>query len=127
MAMAIRIRVLLLFLFFLSLSHPTFSLYQDQLGLMAWHALLSSSVLLGFRMLLCFDIEVKSSLGNQLIIDVRHQQYIGKVKHAVFHTQKAGRKRVVVSTEENVIASLDLRRGEICQYFAFLFKIESMI
>ncbi|CAL5431656.1 unnamed protein product [Camellia sinensis] len=42
-----------------------------------------------------------------------HQQYIGKVKHAVFHTQKAGRKRVVVSTEENVIASLDLRRGEI--------------
>ncbi|GAB4837246.1 hypothetical protein Ancab_002149 [Ancistrocladus abbreviatus] len=42
-----------------------------------------------------------------------HQQYIGKVKQAVFHTQKAGRKRVVVSTEENVIASLDLRRGEI--------------
>ncbi|KAF8388951.1 hypothetical protein HHK36_025634 [Tetracentron sinense] len=42
-----------------------------------------------------------------------HQQYIGKVKHAVFHTQKAGRKRVVVSTEENVIASLDLRRGAI--------------
>ncbi|CDP15321.1 unnamed protein product [Coffea canephora] len=78
MAMAIRIRVLLLFLFFLSLSHLTFSLYQDQVGLMDWH-----------------------------------QQYIGKVKHAVFHTQKAGRKRVVVSTEENVIASLDLRRGEI--------------
>lgn len=42
-----------------------------------------------------------------------HQQYIGKVKHAVFHTQKTGRKRVVVSTEENVIASLDLRHGEI--------------
>ncbi|CAI9766346.1 unnamed protein product [Fraxinus pennsylvanica] len=42
-----------------------------------------------------------------------HQQYIGKVKHAVFHTQKAARKRVVVSTEENVVASLDLRRGEI--------------
>ncbi|KAK9073159.1 hypothetical protein SSX86_007483 [Deinandra increscens subsp. villosa] len=42
-----------------------------------------------------------------------HQRYIGKVKDAVFHTQKAGRKRVVVSTEENVIASLDLRRGEI--------------
>ncbi|KAI8547334.1 hypothetical protein RHMOL_Rhmol07G0187200 [Rhododendron molle] len=42
-----------------------------------------------------------------------HQQYIGKVKQAVFHTQKAGRKRVIVSTEENVIASLDLRRGEI--------------
>ncbi|XP_009623191.1 uncharacterized protein [Nicotiana tomentosiformis] len=42
-----------------------------------------------------------------------HQQYIGKVKNAVFQTQKAGRKRVVVSTEENVIASLDLRHGEI--------------
>ncbi|GLT48218.1 hypothetical protein SLA2020_218570 [Shorea laevis] len=42
-----------------------------------------------------------------------HQQYIGKVKHAVFHTQKTGRKRVVVSTEENVVASLDLRHGEI--------------
>lgn len=45
----------------------------------------------------------------------RHQQYIGKVKHAVFHTQKAARKRVVVSTEENVVASLDLRHGEICE------------
>ncbi|XP_010254044.1 PREDICTED: ER membrane protein complex subunit 1 isoform X2 [Nelumbo nucifera] len=42
-----------------------------------------------------------------------HQQYIGKVKHAVFHTQRAGRKRVVVSTEENAIASLDLRTGDI--------------
>ncbi|KAJ4708054.1 ER membrane protein complex subunit 1-like [Melia azedarach] len=42
-----------------------------------------------------------------------HQRYVGKVKHAVFHTQKTGRKRVVVSTEENVIASLDLRHGEI--------------
>ncbi|XP_022750174.1 ER membrane protein complex subunit 1 isoform X2 [Durio zibethinus] len=42
-----------------------------------------------------------------------HEQYIGKVKQAVFHTHKTGRKRVVVSTEENVIASLDLRHGEI--------------
>ncbi|KAL1834640.1 hypothetical protein ACET3Z_004291 [Daucus carota] len=42
-----------------------------------------------------------------------HQQYIGKVKQAVFQTQKAGRKRVIVSTDENVVASLDLRRGEI--------------
>ncbi|PWA92275.1 hypothetical protein CTI12_AA081280 [Artemisia annua] len=42
-----------------------------------------------------------------------HQRYIGKVKDAVFHTQKAARKRVVVSTHENVIASLDLRRGDI--------------
>ncbi|GMI83877.1 hypothetical protein like AT5G11560 [Hibiscus trionum] len=42
-----------------------------------------------------------------------HQQYIGKVKQAVFHTHKTGRKRVVVSTEDNVIATLDLRHGEI--------------
>lgn len=49
-----------------------------------------------------------------VIYHCRHQQYIGKVKNAVFHTQKAGRKRVVVSTEENVIASLDLRSGAIC-------------
>ncbi|KAL6980107.1 hypothetical protein U1Q18_021757 [Sarracenia purpurea var. burkii] len=76
--MAMAITSFLLLLLFLSCSHPSFSLYEDQVGLMDWH-----------------------------------QQYIGKVKHAVFHTQKAGRKRVVVSTEENVIASLDLRRGEI--------------
>ncbi|TYI17027.1 hypothetical protein ES332_A08G296100v1 [Gossypium tomentosum] len=41
------------------------------------------------------------------------QQYIGKVKQAVFHTHKTGRKRVVASTEQNIIATLDLRRGEI--------------
>nr|GMD26961.1 ER membrane protein complex subunit 1-like [Ipomoea batatas] len=74
--MAIR-ALLLLFLIFSS-AYTTFSLYEDQVGLMDWH-----------------------------------QRYIGKVKHAVFHTQKAGRKRVVVSTEENVLASLDLRHGDI--------------
>ncbi|CAA6666006.1 unnamed protein product [Spirodela intermedia] len=46
-------------------------------------------------------------------LDDLYQQYIGKVKHAIFHAQKAGRRRVVVATEENVIASLDLRRGEL--------------
>lgn len=51
-----------------------------------------------------------------LVFCFRHQKYIGKVKHAVFHTQKTGRKRVVVSTEENVIASLDLRTGDICEF-----------
>ncbi|VVB14136.1 unnamed protein product [Arabis nemorensis] len=72
------IRVYLLFLLFLSSAIVTYSLYEDQAGLMDWH-----------------------------------QRYIGKVKHAVFHTQKTGRKRVIVSTEENVVASLDLRLGEI--------------
>ncbi|KAF0927737.1 hypothetical protein E2562_035986 [Oryza meyeriana var. granulata] len=42
-----------------------------------------------------------------------HQKYIGKVKQAVYHSQKSGRRRAVVLTEENVIASLDLRSGEI--------------
>ncbi|KAG5244266.1 ER membrane protein complex [Salix suchowensis] len=76
--MAMAIRSFLIFLFILSLTVPTFSLHEDQVGLMDWH-----------------------------------QKYIGKVKHAVFQTQKTGRKRVLVSTEENVIASLDLRHGEI--------------
>ncbi|KAJ4835803.1 hypothetical protein Tsubulata_045038 [Turnera subulata] len=76
--MAMAIRNFLTLLLLLSLTSLSFSLYEDQVGLMDWH-----------------------------------QQYIGKVKHAVFHTQKTGRKRVVVSTEENVIASLDLRHGEI--------------
>ncbi|KAI3473960.1 hypothetical protein Pfo_028534 [Paulownia fortunei] len=76
--MKMAIRVFLLLVLFFSSSYPTFSLYEDQVGLMDWH-----------------------------------QQYIGKVKHAVFHTQKAARKRVFVSTEENVVASLDLRHGEI--------------
>ncbi|KAF3975078.1 hypothetical protein CMV_001650 [Castanea mollissima] len=76
--MAMAIRVFLLSLLFLSFADHSFSLYEDQAGLMDWH-----------------------------------QQYIGKVKHAVFHTQKTGKKRVVVSTEENVLASLDLRHGQI--------------
>jgi hypothetical protein len=45
----------------------------------------------------------------------RHQQYIGRVKHAVFQTQGSGRKRVVVATEQNALASLNLRTGEICK------------
>lgn len=76
--MAMAIRAFLFLVLLLSSSLCSFSLFEDQVGLMDWH-----------------------------------QQYIGKVKHAVFQTQKAGRKRVVVSTEENVVASLDLRRGEI--------------
>ncbi|KAI9097905.1 hypothetical protein K1719_025676 [Acacia pycnantha] len=76
--MAMAIRAFLALLLFLSSSQFSFSIYEDQVGLMDWH-----------------------------------QQYIGKVKHAVFHTQKTGRKRVLVSTEENVLASLDLRHGEI--------------
>ncbi|XP_023756547.1 uncharacterized protein LOC111905102 [Lactuca sativa] len=61
----------------------------------------------------CYLIPTFSLFEDQVGFMDWHQRYIGKVKDAVFHTQKAGRKRVVVSTEENVIASLDLRRGEI--------------
>ncbi|CAM6116723.1 unnamed protein product [Calypogeia fissa] len=42
-----------------------------------------------------------------------HQEYIGKVTHAVFQTHGGGRKRVIVATEQNSIASLNLRTGEI--------------
>ncbi|KAF4371448.1 hypothetical protein F8388_001976 [Cannabis sativa] len=67
-----------------------------------------------FCILFLFHAKPSFSLfGDEVGLADWHQQYIGKVKDAVFHTQKAGRKRVVVSTEENVVASLDLRHGEI--------------
>lgn len=70
-------------------------------------------------LLLCIIIFFSSSYPTFALYEDQvglmdwHQQYIGKVKKAVFQTQKAGRKRLVVSTEENAIASLDLRHGEI--------------
>ncbi|CAI9097878.1 OLC1v1034391C2 [Oldenlandia corymbosa var. corymbosa] len=74
---------------------------------------MSSRVLALFFFLLSCSYLGLSLYEDQVGLMDWHQRYIGKVKHAVFHTQKAGRKRVVVSTEENVIASLDLRHGEI--------------
>ncbi|KAF5726190.1 ER membrane protein complex subunit 1 [Tripterygium wilfordii] len=62
---------------------------------------------------LAFITPIFSLYEDQVGLMDWHQQYIGKTKQAVFHTQNTGRKRVVVSTEENVIASLDLRHGEI--------------
>ncbi|KAK1314855.1 hypothetical protein QJS10_CPA06g00716 [Acorus calamus] len=73
----------------------------------------TSRVLLGFLILLFCVAPSLSLYEDQVGLADWHQKYIGKVKQAVFHTQKAGRKRVVVSTEENVVASLDLRRGDI--------------
>ncbi|CAN6721388.1 unnamed protein product [Malus baccata var. baccata] len=70
----------------------------------------------GFVLLLLFLSAANLSLSlyeDQVGLMDWHQQYIGKVKEAVFHTPKSGRRRVVVSTEENVIASLDLRHGGI--------------
>ncbi|KAJ8485685.1 hypothetical protein OPV22_018170 [Ensete ventricosum] len=69
---------------------------------------------LGLMILLLFSSTISTALfEDQVGLADWHQKYIGKVKHAVFHTQKTGRKRVVVSTEENVVASLDLRTGDI--------------
>ncbi|XP_039017122.1 ER membrane protein complex subunit 1-like [Hibiscus syriacus] len=65
---------------------------------------------------LCFYSSLSPVLSlyeDQVDLMDWHQQYIGKVKQAVFSSQKTGRRRVIVSTEENVIASLDLRHGEI--------------
>lgn len=64
--------------------------------------------LLGLFCLPCYSI-----FEDQVGVWDWHQQYIGKVKHATFQTQGAGRKRVVVATEQNVLASLNLRKGEI--------------
>ena len=120
MAMATRVFLLLL-LFLISSLSPCFSLYEDQVGLMDWLASIpilanqvsSPSIIFELNRICYFKV----SNSFTYFVHCRHQQYIGKVKHAVFHTQKAGRKRVVVSTEENVIASLDLRRGDICKSF----------
>ncbi|KAH7658285.1 Quinoprotein alcohol dehydrogenase-like protein [Dioscorea alata] len=66
-----------------------------------------------FLFLLLCSLLAAALYEDQVGIADWHQKYIGKTKQAVFHTQKAGRKRVVVATEENVIASLDLRSGDI--------------
>ncbi|WZZ22601.1 hypothetical protein YC2023_123988 [Brassica napus] len=97
-AMAMALRLYLLLLVFLSSAIVSFSLYEDQVGLM------DCEFEMGSGKATCFRLHIDVDL---------HQRYIGKVKHAVFHTQKTGRKRVIVSTEENVVASLDLRHGEI--------------
>ncbi|XP_020276336.1 ER membrane protein complex subunit 1 [Asparagus officinalis] len=70
-------------------------------------------VLLGFLTILFLSNLSTALYEDQVGLADWHQKYIGKVKQAIFQTQKAGRKRVVVSTEENIIASLDLRRGDI--------------
>ncbi|KAJ4794493.1 ER membrane protein complex subunit 1 [Rhynchospora pubera] len=69
--------------------------------------------LLGFLLLLSLSSFAFAIYEDQVGLADWHKRYIGKVKHAVFHTQKTGRRRVVVSTEENAIASLDLRTGDI--------------
>ncbi|KAJ0962596.1 hypothetical protein J5N97_027718 [Dioscorea zingiberensis] len=66
-----------------------------------------------FLLLLSSSLLAAGLYEDQVGLADWHQKYIGKTKQAVFHTQKAGRKRVVVSTEENAIASLDLRTGDI--------------
>lgn len=74
---------------------------------------MAARICLGFITLLFFFNFCFAIYEDQVGLTDWQQKYIGKVKHAVFHTQKTGRKRVIVSTEENIIASLDLRRGDI--------------
>ncbi|KAJ6793419.1 ER membrane protein complex subunit 1 [Iris pallida] len=74
---------------------------------------MATRVFLGFLLVVSFSHLSSALYEDQVGLADWHHKYIGKVKQAVFHTQKTGRKRVVVSTEENVIASLDLRRGDI--------------
>lgn len=64
-------------------------------------------------LVVCLASTCNAIYEDQVGVRDWHQQYIGRVKHAVFQTQGAGRKRVVVATEQNAIASLNLRTGEI--------------
>ncbi|XP_031501489.1 uncharacterized protein LOC116265081 [Nymphaea colorata] len=78
---------------------------------------MANSIWVFFSTLLCIVIlSSKSCLAlyeDQVGVMDWHKKYIGNVKEAVFHTQKTGRRRVIVATEENVIASLDLRKGDL--------------
>ncbi|KAH7302061.1 hypothetical protein KP509_23G054700 [Ceratopteris richardii] len=42
-----------------------------------------------------------------------HHKYVGRVKHAAYHTFPMGRKILLVATEKNILASLDIRNGRI--------------
>ncbi|KAG0499234.1 hypothetical protein HPP92_003925 [Vanilla planifolia] len=74
---------------------------------------MAARIYLVFLFLLVFSNLSSALYEDQVGLADWHQRYIGKTKQAVFHSHKTGRKRVIVSTEENVIASLDLRTGEI--------------
>ncbi|KAG0503467.1 hypothetical protein HPP92_003539 [Vanilla planifolia] len=74
---------------------------------------MAARIYLVFLFLLVFSNLSSALYEDQVGLADWHQRYIGKAKQAVFHSHKTGRKRVIVSTEENVIASLDLRTGEI--------------
>lgn len=66
-----------------------------------------------FVVVACLSSTCLALYEDQVGVRDWHQQYIGRVKHAVFQTQGTGRKRVVVATEQNAIASLNLRTGDI--------------
>ncbi|XP_042445968.1 ER membrane protein complex subunit 1-like [Zingiber officinale] len=88
------------------------SVFADLLEPRPWTGMAIRACLRVFTLLLLSTFS-SALYEDQVGLADWHQKYIGKVKHAVFHTQKTGRKRVVVSTEENVFASLDLRTGNI--------------
>ncbi|KAK8936199.1 hypothetical protein KSP39_PZI013538 [Platanthera zijinensis] len=74
---------------------------------------MASRVCLGLLLLLLHSFISLAVYEDQIGLTDWHQRYIGKTKQSIFHSHKTGRKRVVVSTEENAIASLDLRTGDI--------------
>ncbi len=49
----------------------------------------------------------------------RRQQYIGKVNHAIFDSTG---KKVVVSTDENVLALLHAGTGMFLQFYSYVDK-----
>lgn len=51
----------------------------------------------------------------------RRQQYIGKVRFAYFDTQSQASKKLLLATEQNVVASLNSRTGDLCKSTINLF------
>uniref|UniRef100_A0A3B3SK63 EMC1 first beta-propeller domain-containing protein n=1 Tax=Paramormyrops kingsleyae TaxID=1676925 RepID=A0A3B3SK63_9TELE len=49
------------------------------------------------------------------------QQYIGKVRFAYFDTQSQASKKLLLATEQNVVASLNSRTGDLCKSTINLF------
>uniref|UniRef100_A0A671PJB8 EMC1 first beta-propeller domain-containing protein n=1 Tax=Sinocyclocheilus anshuiensis TaxID=1608454 RepID=A0A671PJB8_9TELE len=45
------------------------------------------------------------------------QQFIGKVRFALFDTHSQASKKLLVATDKNVFASLNSRTGDLCKSF----------
>lgn len=55
---------------------------------------------------------------------LRRQQYVGKVRFSYFDAHVQGTKKVLLATENNVFAALNIRTGDLCEYPApYLFVV----